>query len=333
MRGGDSIVYAFSTKCRDFGWCKQMTAEHAKIYFYESEGFLYGIHFLNKIICREKITIVHTHFEPFDKSTLFLKLMHPKVKMIWHLHDDFSLGKTHKPTVLQRLKMFARDHLVTTIAVSPHLKTKNGYVLINHLASTFLPAKTKYEVSRDVLRERLGIHPNEIAILLFGWNMTLKGLDIACEMLSYLPEDIRKRCKLCIQVRRSEKSIKFTQEHCAYSKQILWLESTPAVYDYHMAADIMLSASRSEAFAYTIMEALAVGTAVVSSDIPGVQWSKRYPNVWYFESGNARSCAEAVERCLKEFERENAIAAAHSIRETLPIHTWCEKIYTIYQKG
>ena len=100
-----------------------------------------------------------------------------------------------------------------------------------------------------------------------------------------------------------------------------------------MAADIMLSAARSETFAYTIMEALAVGTPVVSSDIPGVQWSKKYPNIWYFESENVRACAESIKSCLKDFDQKNAIAAAHSIRETLPIENWCKKIYEIYVKG
>ena len=308
-----------------------MIAEGARVYFYENKALLYGVRFLNEIIRKEKITIIHTHFEPFDKSTLLIKLMHPRIKIIWHLHDDFSLGIVQKPTVKDRLKIFARDHLVITIAVSPHIKTKYGYVLINHLAPTYLPKGTKYDVSRDVMRERIGVQPDEIAILFFGWDMRRKGLDIACEMLSHLPEGIRKRCKLCVQAYHSEKREQFVREHCDYPERIIWLESTSSVYDYHMAGDIMLSAARSETFAYTIMEALAVGTSVVSSDIPGVQWSKKYQNIWYFESGNAKACAKAVEKCLNEFEQEKAIEAAHSIRETLPIENWCKEIYSIYQ--
>ena len=333
QKHGDKVIYAFPIKCASFEWCRQLLTEGATIYFYQSKALFYGVRFLNDIIRREQINIIHTHFEPFDKPTLLIKLMHPKVKIIWHLHDDFTLGKVQKPTALQRLKMFARDHLVTTIAVSPHIKTKNGYVLINHLAPAYLPAKTKYEVSCSALRERMGVQSDEIAILFFGWDKIRKGLDVACEMLSFLPEDIRKRCKLCIQVTKSAENEKFVSEHCAYPQQICWLKSISTVYDYHMAADIMLSAARSETFAYTIMEALAVGTPVVSSDIPGVQWSKKYPNIWYFESENVRACTEAIKSCLKDFDQKNAIAAAHSIRETLPIENWCKKIYEIYVKG
>lgn len=328
----NKVIYAFPAKCASFAWCKQMLAEGAILYFYQSKSLLYGIRFLNDIINKEKITVVHTHFEPFDKPTLFIKLMHPKIKIIWHLHDDFSLGKIQKPTLLQRMKAFAMNHLVTTIAVSPHIKTKYGYVLINHLAPTYLPSGTRYDAERDILREKIGVEQGEIAILFFGWDMLRKGLDIACEMLTYLPANLRKYCKLCIQVPRTEKSERFVHEHCNYPEQIRWLKSTPAVYDYHMAADIMLSAARSETFAYTIMEALAVGTPVVSSDIPGVQWSKDYHNIWYFESENAKACAEAVEKCLSEFNKITAIEAAQSIREKLPIENWCKEIYSIYIK-
>ena len=329
--GGDySVVYAFCTICSSFEWCKQMIADGAKVYFYENKAFVYGVRFLNNIIKREKITIIHTHFEPFDKSTLFVKLIHPHIKVIWHLHDDFTLGENIKPTVMQRLKMFIRDNLVTTIAVSPHIKTKYGYVLINHLAPTYLPKCTKFDATRDAFREKIGIKHDEIAIVFFGWDMKRKGLDIACKMLSYLPESLRSRCKLCIQVPKTEKSEHFVNEYCSYPELIYWLESTPAVYEYHMAADIMLSASRSETFAYTIMEALAVGTSVVSSDIPGVMWSKEYQNIWYFESGNEKACAEAVEKCLREKNNKTAVEASQNIRENLPIENWCKAIYNIY---
>lgn len=329
---GGEVVYAFPKVCQTFCWCNEMINDGNKIYFYENKSFLYGIQFLNDIIKREEITIIHTHFEPFDKPTLFIKLMHPKVKIIWHLHDDFTLGRMQKLTILQRLKMFARDRLVTTIAVSPHIKTRHGYVLINHIAPAYLPPVTKYELQNDKLRELIGATSEEIVILFFGWDKIRKGLDIACEMLSYLPEKVRRYSKLCIQVTKSPENEQFVREHCKYPEKIRWLKSTPDVYNYHMAADIMLSAARSETFAYTIMEALAVGTSVVSSDIPGVQWSKDYQNIWYFENGNARSCAKAIERCLEERNRKTAMETAYDIREKLPIENWCKRIFEIYSK-
>ena len=329
---GGATVYAFSDKCREFGWCKEMAAAGKKIYFYESKALRYGVRFLNDIIKKENVNVIHTHFEPFDKPTLLIKLMHPSVKIVWHLHDDFTLGIVQKPTLLQRVKMFARDHLVDTIAVSPHIKTKNGYVLINHLATKYLPSGTKFDIDRQELRKNLGIAKNDFAIFFFGWDKIRKGLDIACEMLSFLTEEERNHCKLCIQVTKNEKNEEFVREYCAYPEKIIWMKSTPDVYNYHMAADVMLSAARSETFAYTIMEALAVGTAVVSSDIPGVQWSKEYSNIWYFESGNAKACANAIEKCMSEFNEDCAVETAQKIRESLPISEWCRQIYEIYTK-
>ena len=147
QKRGDKVIYAFSEGCESFGWCKQLIKDGATVYFYQSKALRYGVRFLNRIIRKEKINVIHTHFEPFDKPTLLIKLMHPNIKIIWHLHDDFTLGVVRKPTALQRIKMFARDHFVTTIAVSPHIKTKRGHVLINHLAPTYLPEKTKFETT------------------------------------------------------------------------------------------------------------------------------------------------------------------------------------------
>lgn len=333
QRKDGRVIYAFSESCRKFNWCKELLSQGAIIYFYESKSLLYGVRFLNKIIKKERITIIHTHFEPFDKPTLVIKVLHPSIKVVWHLHDDFSLGRITKPTISQRIKAALRDFLVTTIAVSPHIKTKKGYVLINHLAPTYLPCGTKYDTSCDVLREKLGMQPDQCAILFFGWDKIRKGLDIACEMLSYLSDDERNRCKLYIQVTKSSENEQFVKDHCAYPELICWLKSTSDVYNYHMAADIMLSAARSETFAYTIMEAIAVGTSVVSSDIPGVAWSKSFHNVWYFRSEDAKDCAEAVMRCIKEYDRSVAIDAAHEIRDKLQISEWCQKIYDIYIGG
>lgn len=325
---GGRVVYAFPSRCECFLWCQRLVKNGKRIYFYGSKSLRNSLTFLNRIIKLEKVNVIHTHFEPFDKPSLLIKLLHPSIKVIWHLHNDFTLGLTQTKTPKQVLKDILVNHLITTIAVSPHIKTKNGYVLINHLADN-CPEVGTYRRNDD-FRTSIGVRAEEKLILSFGWDKITKGLDTACEMLSYLPDTIRSKCKLGIQVYKCPENEDFVKKHCSYQEQIIWLEGTDDVFRYHMAADIMLSAARSETFAYTIMEALAVGTSVVSTDIPGVQWSKDFGNIWFFESGNSEDCARAIVQCLKEQTRETSMETAVQIRTKLPICRWCEDIYKIY---
>ena len=54
-----------------------------------------------------------------------------------------------------------------------------------------------------------------------------------------------------------------------HSSFIKYLESTYDIFAYHKAADVYLSASRTEAFPYSVLESISQNTPLVVSDIPG----------------------------------------------------------------
>ncbi len=64
---------------------------------------------------------------------------------------------------------------------------------------------------------------------------------------------------------------------------------------YYCAADLYLSASRSDGSSVSLLEAMACGLPAVVSDIPGNrEWVSPYENGWWFTSGDARALADVV---------------------------------------
>ncbi len=70
------------------------------------------------------------------------------------------------------------------------------------------------------------------------------------------------------------------------------LEDLPACY---RAADLYLSASRSDGSSVSLLEAMACGLPALVSDIPGNrEWVAADENGWWFRSGDAVSLTEAI---------------------------------------
>lgn len=325
------VVYAFPEQCREFAWCRNMLAENRSLHFYPDGTAKDDIRFLEDVVRRENVALIHTHFEPMGRAIYLFRLLHPKIPIFWHQHNDFSLGKLPDHASLKnRIKQAVMDTLTIKIAVSPHLKRSRGYVLLNHLDASRIPHISDRE--RAAFRRNCGICENDIMILMFGWNKPVKGVDIGCRMLEHLPDQLRQRCRLCVVMEDSDENRRYVAEHCAFPEQVLLLKNTDQIFLYHRSADMMLSAARSEAFAYTIFEALAVGTPVVASDIPGVQWSREYPNVHFFPTEDPIACARAVCDTLSQADPAVNSSTAARILEDFAIEKWCAKLLELYRK-
>lgn len=113
------------------------------------------------------------------------------------------------------------------------------------------------------------------------------------------------------------------------------LEPTEDVFSYHDAADVFLSASRSETFSYALLEALSIGKVCVSSEIAGVLWAKRFPIVHWFESGNADALADALKDAMIDADSADfssrAETAKQLVNENYGIDRWIDGILSVYE--
>jgi glycosyltransferase involved in cell wall biosynthesis len=108
-----------------------------------------------------------------------------------------------------------------------------------------------------------------------------------------------------------------------------FLGSVNDVYERIYAADVLVLASRAEAFPLSVLEAMALGTCVVASDVDGIA-----EQVVHDESGLlfASEDAEGLAQCLRQMaddpvRRKTLARAARSryvteFNRTLQLERW-----------
>lgn len=243
------------------------------------------------------------------------------------------MGGVQKQGVIKKIYHSFEDRLVTTISVSQAMKHKKGFYLPNALVESRIPQDI--ETKKKYIHINNSFNINDIVVLMFGWSPKTKGVDIAYNMLNYLPNNIYNHIHLCVVTNNKEDCFNYLLQNvnaCSnHIQKITFLNAIEEVFNYHKSADVFLSASRSEGFPYSILEALAVGIPVVASNIPGTKWSFAYENVYSFISEDAQDCAYAVTKCI---ENNNDIVnkeIADKIRKDYSITQWCDSLYGIYE--
>ncbi len=101
-------------------------------------------------------------------------------------------------------------------------------------------------------------------------------------------------------------------------------------YPYMKEADIFVLSSRYEGFSNVLVESLACGTPVVTTDCPSAarEVIKEGVNGWFAENENVTSLAETINRAIIERKNLNAKAIRQSCESRFAI----EKILPQYEK-
>jgi len=194
----------------------------------------------------------------------------------------------------------------------------------------FSRATASLETSQQ-LRSRLNVADNQILILLFGWSPYIKGVDIAAHAIARLQEKGFLLCIVCGREMTEEKMKAWLLEHDCRLNALRLLPPSADVFSYHHAADIMLSASRTETFSYTLAEALYAKTPCVISDIPGTSWAASYDTVCSFSSGDDTACAETLIKAAAGFSPEAFTRAQQRIINDCAIEQWVSRVISVYQ--
>ncbi len=93
--------------------------------------------------------------------------------------------------------------------------------------------------------------------------------------------------------------------------------SQPALPDYFRAADLYVSASRSDGSSISLLEALACATPALVSDIPGNrEWINHGAQGWWFRDGDVAALSQAIDNALDAREKLPEMGqAARSLAE------------------
>ncbi len=293
---------------------------------------------LFKIIEEKNIKLIHNHFSLLDNICLWNKELHSKVKILYHDHMDYVAEDPIKPQRSAQTKRAKRYREYGIGVISVMKRKHKGYFFTPK--RWYVPNGIAYKrnversLSREECRKILDIGPNEKLCLFLGWDIYRKGLDIAIKAINKAREQgnniilglagfEENPSVECIERIKSKIGIDPRQEG------VKFLGSWEDMYALHRAADVFLSASRTEAFAYAILEAISQNVPVVASDINGTRWCYKYSKSFKFPNEDYEKCAEAL---IKAVEQRNTKSNKDNITEKYNIDIWCDRVMLVYKK-
>lgn len=326
---GTRCVWAFPAGAEARAWSASLN-DGARAVVFLPQGGLTRFFALNRIVRRYGAELIHVHFGYFALASL-VALFHRRLCVIEHVHSDFSAGE--KPSLLRRLKRTLRKLLqsrrVRRIMVGAHMLAgeKRAAYVPNGVDFTRMEASA---VTRGSQRRALGLNDDEKLVLLFGWSPAIKGVDVAARALMRLKDDGFVLGIVTGRDMTADKLCNWLSDRGCLLPNLRLLPPTENVFDYHKAADIMLSASRSETFSYALSEALYARVPCVLSDIPGTRWAKGYETATVFPSGDDAACAEALKKAAAGFPPAAFELARARVAEECSLQRWVEGVITVY---
>ena len=331
---GSRAVYVFPEAAKERDWLTYLS-EHRTVELIPGGSSV--LPFVRSLMKKFGTDILHAHFGYMQEARL-LALLDPKLRVVLHRHSDFSAGRKPGPAArlrngLIRLEDGLIGKRMVNINVGPGMKTGPRTVCIPNALVT--ERFEKECPSRDAVRSSLSLSGTDTMVLLFGWTPYVKGVDVACEAVRKVVESGHADWKLgiiCGREMTTDKMPDWINGHTGLSGNedwILCLPPTERIGDYLAASDLMLSASRSETFSYSVLEALWFGKRCVISDIPGTEWAGSYPSVSVFRSGDPGSCSEALLSSSVSADPDRD-ALKRRISADYALEDWTKRVLSVY---
>lgn len=175
------------------------------------------------------------------------------------------------------------------------------------------------EEERRYRRERLGLRPQEIAILHVGSNAPYKNIPTVLRTLAYLRQQghavrwIKAGQPLSASLHQLAKRLGIAD--CLYVEP--YVDDT-RLRELYQTCDLLLFPSLREGFGLPVLEALACGTPAVISDVPAL-------NEWSSEvclSAPPRDVPALAEKVLQSVENSRSDAVRKQLRKFAEQYDW-----------
>jgi len=325
MENGDYLIHIFPKEVEDKDWVNLFKNIGAKVYFIKYKPHtLWTILTFRKIFRKEKINILHCHFGGWDIDA---KLAAPFIPTIWH--QRMSVNLNTKKRRLYHCIMYKMISKWNThhIAIS-----ESGFEAITSLTSSrcdliyngidFSRLKKKESFYKGMPSDR------PVKVLMFAFSAIGKGLDIAIPACQSL---IDKGISLSLNVVTQADSNQYLDRYYPVIPE--WLHIMPPtsnIFTYYNNNDIFLSASRSEGFCNSLLEAIFCGLPCVESDIPGTQWAINYHNVFQYPVESVSKLSEALLECIDTPLRPTDVAENQKKAQSqFSMDKWAKRVYTL----
>lgn len=279
----NKVIFSFPETAKDRNWCHYLQEKGYLVNFFRAET-RHEIQDIKKINKANKVDLIYTHFI----STPIVKLLSPfskKLKMVIHVHSDFSAGVKNKSLITKIKKALFTNALrkdAKYIYVSKSMmeqeKTMNSIYVRNALCLDRIPCK---KLNKEEVLKRIKKKKGDIVFLAFGWSPKVKGIDITVKAFLEARQSFTQGAKLLIVCDDNgvDKCLSYLKNEINYDQKdddIYFLNPSEDVFSYYELADVFISSSRSEGFSYSLLESLYFGLEALVSDIDSTLWSKQY---------------------------------------------------------
>lgn len=185
------------------------------------------------------------------------------------------LNPAHRSLLNLEERHFGRRNYQRIIATTPRVRDDLGRLYgvppddVVIVPNGFAPAEFnpgRRASQREVMRRRLGLGPDQVAMLFVANELERKGYTTILEAMQRL-----RRPELCLLVAGRVSSQRVEEQARAHgiADQVLALGPSRDVGALHAAGDLLVLPTQYEAFCLAILEALGSGLPVVTSSVPG----------------------------------------------------------------
>lgn len=320
-KDGNLLIHIFPKNVEHFAWVKLFRERGYALYFVDVCPRTWkSVSSFRRIFKKEKINLIHVHFGGWDIDA---RLAAPTIPTVWHqrmsVNLDTAKRRFYHNLMYKVIGRFKTHHIAISDAVNK--------------AITSLTSNKCYFIPDGIDFDRLQLDKAKTIdkslpckILLFAFSAIGKGADIAikaCEILN------REQQLVELQIVTQGNTDKYLAEN--FSVLPSWLKVLPPisnVSEYYNAADVFLSASRSEGFCNALLEAIYCGKPCVYSDIPGTRWAGDFAGTYMYEVESPESLAEKIKTCVSKPLSITEIADNRELAEQrYSLDTWTESVY------
>jgi UDP-glucose:(heptosyl)LPS alpha-1,3-glucosyltransferase len=188
----------------------------------------------------------------------------PTDHVMSRLHGEILRAKSFR-LLIANSNLMKRD-LVERFNIDPQ---RIGVVHRGHDPVQF--TRDERDARRPRLRAKLGVGPDDILIgLVTSGNFRKRNVAFFLRCAAQIPADLVSRCRFLVvgREKRIDRYREMAQE-LGLAKRVVFSDAVPQVQDVFHALDVYVLPAKIEEFGRTVLEAMACGLPVVTSDRVG----------------------------------------------------------------
>ncbi|MBQ7541603.1 MAG: glycosyltransferase family 4 protein [Clostridia bacterium] len=281
---GTETVLVFPTGAQDREWIGPLQAQGFPIFFLPPE-LMAAVRLLRRVCGTYGVTCAHSHF--IDHSfyvPLRIACFGRRIAHVYHAH---SMPHAEGNLFLRRALMHTRKVLCVSDAVRDAMRAK-GF-------GNCVTVPNGVDFARLELYEKADLpHP---LVLMFGHDFFIKGIDTAINAFERFDPAHRYTLGICVAGHEAQAEQTLRTRYGA-PPWVRLLGPRADVGTYYRAADVFLSASRTEGMPYAVLEAAWCGLPLVLSDIPQ-HTALNLPQAQLFSTKEPKALFAALERAVQ----------------------------------